>query len=46
MPLLLLTALTVQSIAESRILVEGGLALFVVVIMALKMPARGFGERR
>ena len=46
MPLLLLVALTVQSIAESRILVEGGLALFVVVITALKMPARGFGEQR
>ncbi len=46
MPLLLLVALTVQSFAESRILVEGGLALFVAVITALKMPARGFGERR
>jgi hypothetical protein len=46
MPLLLLTALTVQSLAESRILVEGGLALFVVVITALKMPGRGFGEQR
>jgi O-antigen ligase len=45
MPLLLLVALTVQSVAESRILVEGGFALFVAVITALKMPGRGFGER-
>jgi O-antigen ligase len=46
MPLLLLVALLAQSIAESRILVEGGLALFIAVIVAVKMPARGLGERR
>ena len=27
-------------------LVEGGFALFVAVIVAVKMPARGLGERR
>jgi O-antigen ligase len=46
MPLLLLVALLAQSIAESRMLVEGGFALFVAVIVAVKMPARGLGERR
>ena len=46
MPLLLLIALLAQSIAESRMLVEGGFALFVAVIVAVKMPARGLGERR
>jgi hypothetical protein len=46
MPLLILVALIVQSLAESRILVEGGFALFVAVIVAMKMPARGFDERR
>jgi len=46
MPLLILVALIVQSLAESRILVESGLALFVAVIVAMKMPARGFDERR
>jgi hypothetical protein len=39
-------ALLAQSIAESRMLVEGGFALFVAVIVAVKMPARGLGERR
>lgn len=46
MPLLLIVAVLAQSVAESRMLVEGGLALFVAVIVAVKMPARGLGERR
>ena len=46
MPLLLLVALLVQSIAESRILVEGGFLLLVAIVVAVKMPARGLGERR
>ena len=46
MPLLLAAALLAQSVAESRILIEGGFALFVAILCAVKMPARGLGERR
>jgi len=45
MPLLLLVALLAQGVTESRLL-EGSLALFAAVIIAVKMPARGLGERR
>jgi len=45
MPLLLLVALLAQGVTESRLL-DGSLALFAAVIIAVKMPARGLGERR
>ena len=46
MPLLLIVALLAQSVWETRIVVDGGFALLVAILCAVKMPARGVGERR
>lgn len=45
LPLLLLAALLLQSLAESRLLVEYGLALLVIIAITTKTPATAHVER-